>query len=170
MSLSLDEAVGHVFFEGWLTGLRMQTGAFVLRGSHGDTPIPAGTRLVASVPAWSIGARVGESTAVLVARDHVTVHGFRDRQEGGAPWRISSATARATRNRRCGDRALRKILARVFTAGVATNHRLSRGRHHRRYPRAGRALRASVVKCIWADDCGAGIAAMRYKAEPQRSM
>ena len=62
--------------------------AFVLRGTHGDLPIPAGTRLVASLPAWTVGARVGESTPVLAAGDHVTVHGFTKNLEDG-PFRAS---------------------------------------------------------------------------------
>ena len=88
VALADDEPTGHVFYEGWLAGLRMQTGAFVLRGTHGDLPIPAGTRLVASLPAWTVGARVGESTPVLAAGDHVTVHGFTKNLEDG-PFRAS---------------------------------------------------------------------------------
>lgn len=88
VALADDEPAGHVVYEGWLAGLRMQTGAFVLRGAHGDLPIPAGTRLVASLPAWTVGARVGESTPVLAAGDHVTVHGFTKNHADG-PFRAS---------------------------------------------------------------------------------
>ena len=83
-----DDSAGRVYYQGWLPGLRMQTCAFIVRGPHGDLPIPAGTRLVASVPTWTIGASVGQSAPVLVAGDHVVVHGFEHRHEDG-PFRAS---------------------------------------------------------------------------------
>ncbi len=89
VAASEDPSVGRVHYEGWVQGLRMQTSAFVLRGDGGDVPIPAGSRLIASVPTWTIGASPGQSTPILRDGDRVVVHGLVP-AEGGGPFRASS--------------------------------------------------------------------------------